>query len=217
MQKIWQIWLWVVLVLCVTVPYLSVQGRDRTRTQRPAAKVFTTAEMVYQLSPFDLVAVSVYGQEDLQCEQLISDKGVLSMPLLGAVPVGGLTVAEAESLVARMLVQQEYLRNPVVNISIREFAPKIVTVLGEVEKPGAVAIPPGRNGIPLLVAVAGAGGFTGTAKLSQVCVTRASRDASTHQKDILDAGKLVNSIESGHSTSVIVHPDDIVFVPKRVF
>jgi polysaccharide export outer membrane protein len=152
----------------------------------------------------------------LECEQRISDKGILSMPLLGGIVVGNFTVSEAEDLVERAFVQQQYLRKPVVSISIKEFAPKIVTILGEVEKPGAIAIPPGRNGIPLLVAVAGAGGFTGTAKLTQVRVTRASRGASA-KVEVVNAGKLLDSIEAGQSASIVVHPDDIIFIPRRVF
>lgn len=203
------------VVFFFVVPWIFVQGADRI--SRPAARVHQAPEVVYRLSPFDLVKVSVYGEDDLGCVQRISDKGVLSMPLLGGVAVGNYTVSEAEDLVERAFVKQQYLRNPVVSISIEEFAPKIVTILGEVEKPGPVAIPPGRNGIPLLVAVAGAGGFTGTAKLTQVRVTRASRGASAKQVEIVNAGKLIDSIEAGKSVSIVVHPDDIIFIPRRVF
>ena len=206
----------VVLGCCLVVPWGHVQGASRTF--RSTAKVSRPApEVVYRLSPFDLVQVSVYGQDDLECEQRISDKGILSMPLVGGIVVGGYTVSEAEDLIELAFVQQQYLRNPVISISIKEFAPKVVTILGEVEKPGAVAIPPGQNGIPLLVAIAGAGGFTGTAKLSQVQVTRASRGASGRQMDIINAGKLLDSIQAGQSALIAVHPDDIVFVPRRVF
>ena len=207
-----------VLAFVCVVPLASIRGDNRTRTSyRSASKVHQAPEVVYRLSPFDLVKVSVYGQDDLECEQRISDKGILSMPLLGGVLVGNSTVSEAEDLVEQMFVQQQYLRNPVVSISIQEFAPKMVTILGEVEKPGAIAIPPGQNGIPLLVAVAGAGGFTGTAKLTQVRVTRASRGASAKQVEIVNAGKLLDSIEAGKITSIVVHPDDIIFIPRRVF
>jgi protein involved in polysaccharide export with SLBB domain len=209
-------WLLPVLVLACVIPLDVILGAGRTRT-RSTQKVYQAPEVVYKLSPFDLVRVSVYGQDDLACEQRISDKGILSMPLLGGILVGNSTVSEAEDLVEQVFVQQQYLRNPVVSISIQEFAPKMVTILGEVEQPGAVAIPPGQNGIPLLVAVAGAGGFTGTAKLTQVRVTRASRGAAEQQIDLVNAGKLLDSIETGQSRSIVVHPDDIVFVPKRVF
>jgi len=209
-------WLWPVLMLACVIPLDVIWGAGRTRT-RSTQKVYQAPEVVYKLSPFDLVRVTVYGQDDLACEQRISDKGILSMPLLGGILVGNSTVSEAEDLVEQVFVQQQYLRNPVVSISIQEFAPKMVTILGEVEQPGAIAIPPGQNGVPLLVAVAGAGGFTGTAKLTQVRVTRASRGAVGQQIDIVNAGKLLDSIETGQSRSIVVHPDDIVFVPKRVF
>ena len=209
-------WLLPVLVLACVIPLDVILGAGRTRTRSPQ-KVYQAPEVVYKLSPFDLVRVTVYGEDDLACEQRISDKGILSMPLLGGILVGNSTVSEAEDLVEQVFVQQQYLRNPVVSISIQEFAPKMVTILGEVEQPGAIAIPPGQNGVPLLVAVAGAGGFTGTAKLTQVRVTRASRGAAAQQIDIVNAGKLLDSIETGQSRSIVVHPDDIVFVPKRVF
>lgn len=209
-------WLLPVLVLACVIPLDVILGAGRTRT-RSTQKVYQAPPVVYKLSPFDLVKVSVYGQDDLACEQRISDKGILSMPLLGGILVGNSTVSEAEDLVEQVFVQQQYLRNPVVSISIQEFAPKMVTILGEVEQPGAIAIPPGQNGVPLLVAVAGAGGFTGTAKLTQVRVTRASRGAVPQQIDIVNAGKLLDSIETGQSRSMVVHPDDIIFVPKRVF
>ncbi|MBT4756994.1 MAG: hypothetical protein HOO08_01220 [Opitutae bacterium] len=209
-------WLLPVLVLACVIPLDVILGAGRTRTRSPQ-KVYQAPEVVYKLSPFDLVRVTVYGEDDLACEQRISDKGILSMPLLGGILVGNSTVSEAEDLVEQVFVQQQYLRNPVVSISIQEFAPKMVTILGEVEQPGAIAIPPGQNGVPLLVAVAGAGGFTGTAKLTQVRVTRASRGAAAQEIDIVNAGKLLDSIEAGQSRSMLVHPDDIVFVPKRVF
>ena len=210
-------WLLPVLALACVIPLDVILGAGRTRHFRSNEKVYQAPQVVYKLSPFDLVKVSVYGQDDLACEQRISDKGILSMPLLGGILVGNSTVSEAEDLVEQVFVQQQYLRNPVVSISIQEFAPKMVTILGEVEQPGAIAIPPGQNGVPLLVAVAGAGGFTGTAKLTQVRVTRASRGAVPQQIDIVNAGKLLDSIETGQSRSMVVHPDDIVFVPKRVF
>ena len=149
-------WLLPVLVLACVIPLDVILGAGRTRT-RSTQKVYQAPQVVYKLSPFDLVKVSVYGQDDLACEQRISDKGILSMPLLGGILVGNSTVSEAEDLVEQVFVQQQYLRNPVVSISIQEFAPKMVTILGEVEQPGAIAIPPGQNGVPLLVAVAGAG------------------------------------------------------------
>lgn len=178
-----------------------------------------SSNMVYKLSPFDLVLVSVYGQEDLHSEQRISDQGHLLIPLLGEVPVGGRTVSEAAKSIEDSFVEEGYLRYPVVTISIKDFAPKVVTVLGEVENPGSVEIPPGRNGIPVQIAIAGAGGFTGTAKISEVRVSSGNVEGSdAAQSKVVDISKLLDSKrELKKDDLFIVYPDDIIFVPRRIF
>ena len=77
-------------------------------------------------------------------------------------------------MITREFINQEFLRKPVVTITIEEFAPKFLTVLGEVNRPGKIDIQAGANGIPIQVAVAQAGGFKNTAKTTEVTVRRAS-------------------------------------------
>ncbi|RPG86331.1 MAG: polysaccharide export protein EpsE, partial [Coraliomargarita sp. TMED73] len=52
-----------------------------------------TLSTAYLLSPVDKLTISVYGQPDLQSEQRISDAGTVSIPLLGEIIIGGLTVS----------------------------------------------------------------------------------------------------------------------------
>ncbi|MEM1223683.1 MAG: polysaccharide biosynthesis/export family protein [Verrucomicrobiota bacterium] len=176
-------------------------------------------DIVYRLSSFDKVSISVYGEPDLSTEQLISDNGIAFIPLLGQVSLGGLTVAEASSMIEKKFVSEEYLRKPLVTVSIEEFSPKVVTVLGEVENPGSVEIPPGKNGIPLPVAVAGAGGFSGTAKLNEIRITRTNpEDPSKPLNVVINLTKaLDSSSKSKDLESMLVFAEDIVFVPRRVF
>jgi protein involved in polysaccharide export with SLBB domain len=214
-----QVWCWgAVLAFFFVVPLILVQGADRTRTYRSETKVYRAVEVVYKLSPFDLLRVTVYGEKDLESEQRISDKGMLSVPLVGEVPVGGLTVSEAAKKIERSFVEQQYLRHPIITISIKEFAPKIVTVLGEVESPGSIEIPPGRNGIPVQIAIAGAGGFTGTAKTTEVNVTRAAAITGQRGRAVVNVDEMLKSKGSSASNSVfLVFPDDVIYVPRRVF
>jgi polysaccharide export outer membrane protein len=165
-----------------------------------------------------LLKVTVYGEKDLDSEQRISDKGMLSVPLIGEVPVGGLTVSAAAQKIERSFVEQQYLRNPIITISIKEFASKVVTVLGEVESPGSIEIPPGRNGIPVQIAIAGAGGFTGTAKTTEVNVTRAAAVAGSSGRAVVNVDKILKSKgSSAPKSGFLVYPDDVIFVPRRVF
>lgn len=204
--------LWLLVSLFCSLLVAPAMGADSV-----AGKAST--DVVYKLSPFDLVLFSVYGQEELGSEQRITDQGHLSIPLLGEVAVGGLTVSEAANLIEASFVKEEYLRRPVITISIKEFAPKVVTVLGEVEKPGSVEIPPGRNGIPVQIAIAGAGGFTGTAKITEVRVSAGSSErGGQSQSMVVNMSKLLDSkAELKEGDLFMVHPDDIIFVPRRVF
>lgn len=177
----------------------------------------TAKELIYRLAPFDKISLSVYGEPDLETEQLITDDGVAFIPLVGPLKLGGLTVSEASRLVERAFVEKEYLRRPVVTISIEEFAPKVVTVLGEVERPGNVNIPPGRNSLPIQIVIAEAGGFTGTAKSTDVKVARASTSSSGKVNDLVNVDAILNSRKRGSGKDYLVYTDDVVFVPRRVF
>jgi polysaccharide export outer membrane protein len=185
-----------------------------------AAELEPADYAVYLLSPFDKITISVYGQEDLKSEQRISDQGAVSMPLLGNLTIGGLPVFEAQKLIEVALVEQRYLVKPVVTISIDQFSPKFITVLGEVDRPGSIEIPQGRNGLPIQIAIAEAGGFTGAAHTSEVSVTRDNADGGGDvEKSIkVDVSSILRSAKAGETKDFFLSlPDDIIFVPRRLF
>ena len=175
---------------------------------------------LYLLSSFDMVSISVYGQQDLSSSQRISDEGAVSVPLLGDILVAGNTVSQAQKLIEKAFIEQLYLANPVVTISIDEFSPKVVTVLGEVEKPGSIEIPPGRNSLPIQVLIAEAGGFSGAAQKTEVHVNRESfqEDAFKKKTIIVDISAMLEMSGDDLINNVFfVQPEDIVFVPRRLF
>ena len=175
-----------------------------------------TLSTAYLLSPVDKLTISVYGQPDLQSEQRISDAGTVSIPLLGEIIIGGLTVSETQRKIEAALISERYLVRPVVTISIEEFSPKVVTVLGEVESPGSIKIPDGRNGLSVQVAIAEAGGFTGAANKNEVQLQRAVKnDQSIKEKSItVNVNEL---LLSKSIKTIIVRPGDIIYVQRRLF
>jgi len=183
-----------------------------------AGKADSSQSSVYLLSPVDKLVISVYGQLDLTSEQRISDNGTVSIPLLGETSIGGLTVSKAQKLIEVAFIEQRFLVSPVVTINIEAFSPKIVTVLGEVEKPGSIAIPEGRNGLPIQVAIAEAGGFTGAAQKGEIQLRRASTPGSNGagKFEVVDVSRLLDS-KSKRNESIIASPDDVIFVPRRLF
>ncbi|KQT34464.1 SLBB domain-containing protein [Methylophilus sp. Leaf414] len=99
--------------------------------------VFSTfAHADYTLGAGDYVRVIVYGDADLTRETRVSEDGVLTMPLIGEVKVGGLTTIESEKRISEQLKRGGFIANPQVSVLILEFMSKSVSVLGGVLKPG---------------------------------------------------------------------------------
>ena len=172
----------------------------------------------YLLSPVDMLTVSVYGQPDLDSQQRISDAGKVSIPLLGEVSIGGLTVSAAQKKIEADFISEQFLVRPIVTISIIEFSPKVVTVLGEVERPGSIKIPAGSNSLSIQVAIAEAGGFTGAAQKTEVQIQRASTVSQLESPEtlIVNVSELLQVSDSPKKLT-LAGPDDIIFVPRRLF
>ncbi|TXI45813.1 SLBB domain-containing protein [Methylophilus sp.] len=94
----------------------------------------------YTLGAGDYVRVIVYGDADLTRETRVSEDGVLTMPLIGEVKVGGLTTIESEKRIAEQLKRGGFIANPQVSLLVLEFMSKTVSVLGGVLKPGRYPI-----------------------------------------------------------------------------
>lgn len=111
------------------------------------------AEEPERLSIGDKVTVQVFGQGDLSGDFVIDGAGMVQMPLVGRIPVAGLTAPQAESRIRDGLMDG-FVRGAVVSLRIAELKP--VYIMGEVRSPGSY---PFRHGLNVLSAVALAGGY----------------------------------------------------------
>lgn len=150
----------------------------------------------YELGSGDEIRVIVYGEEDLSGEFELDGSGVVGMPLIGPVAIGGRDVAEAERLIAEKLADG-YLVNPRVSIEVLNYRP--FYILGEVKKPGSY---PYVNGMTVLNAIALASGFTYRAAEKKIVITR-KVDGVEKKIDVSD--------------TTLVMPGDIIRVPERFF
>jgi polysaccharide export outer membrane protein len=103
-----------------------------------------------------VLEVTVFGNDDLSRNTTIQTSGVIALPLLGEVEVGGLTLAEVQRKLATLLAR-DYLVNPQVEVKVKEYQSQFVSVVGEVNNPGRKPLRGRTRLIDLLVE---AGGFT---------------------------------------------------------
>jgi polysaccharide export outer membrane protein len=107
------------------------------------------------LGPSDVVKISVYGNPDLALETRISQDGTISFPLLGQVEIGGLSVAAAETRLAGLLTRGGFVRKPQVNILVTSPQSQMVSVLGQVNKPGRYPVDGGQGLVDILALAGG--------------------------------------------------------------
>jgi protein involved in polysaccharide export with SLBB domain len=108
----------------------------------------------FVLGPGDRLEVAVLGETELPAPVRVDESGAILAPLLGAVEVGGLTIAAATARLREAYVARGMLRDPQVSISLSEGRPYFVG--GDVREPGAF---PSRPMMTVEEAVALAGGY----------------------------------------------------------
>ena len=127
-----------------------------TPTTDPAILYPANRDIV--LEQGDLLAVHVYGATDYQPEARVSLDGTVQLPLIGNLHVDGLTLPQAESLIAERLSAAGMYRSPQVSIQLAEAPNQAVTISGEMH--GVVPVT-GRK--RLFDVLAAAGGLPPTA------------------------------------------------------
>ena len=106
------------------------------------------------------------------------------------------------------LIYQKILQDPAVIVTVKEYRSKRITVLGQVQDPGAFPLTPGLS---LLEAISLAGGFSAIAKTDQVRLTRKNKkEARTYIVD-------VEAIFDGHAPNVPLQAGDAIYVGERIF
>ena len=94
-------------------------------------------------------------------EARVSEAGTIGFPLIGVVPVSGLTLAGVERKITQMLKDGGFVLNPQVNVLLTLSVGNQVAVLGEVNKPGRYPIEGAGGHVSGMLATAGGISATG--------------------------------------------------------
>lgn len=108
----------------------------------------------------DLITVRLYQSPDYAPTVRVGLDGSIQLPLIGTVQVEGLTVHQAQALIAQKLVNAGMYRDPQVTIQITESPNQIATVTGEIH--GIVPILGERRLFDVLAAAGAGGGGLGS-------------------------------------------------------
>ena len=176
----------------------------------PGAVRIEPVEEDYPIGSQDLIEVQVFGLQDLKREVRVNGKGMIGLPLIGAVRSAGLTTTEAEAMIGG-LYRKGYLQEPEVSVFVKEFTRQRFTVEGGIAKPGMYPL---KGPTTLMQGLALAGGQGGLTDFKDVTLFRTEDGERRATK--LD----VEKIRTAEAPDPLLQPDDLIVVarsPTRVF
>ena len=159
------------------------------------------------LGPGDMIRVTVFRNPDLLTEARVSERGAVIFPLVGEVPVAGLTPAQAGARIAEKLRAGKFVVNPEVTVAIAQVNSRQVSVLGNVNKPGRYPLDSTTAKMTDLLALAGGISPTGADTVTII----STQNGKTTQAEV-DLPAMIRSADLGKN--VELQPGDTIFVNR---
>ena len=167
----------------------------------------------YRVSARDLVQFQVYEEPDTLVIQRVTTSGSISIPMLGLVKVADRTLLEIAESTEKAYTERGYFIHPQVLVTVQAYASRSVSVLGQVNHPEQIALPIEAAHIGIMQAITLAEGFTRLARSDQIRVMRTV--GGREEQHVVNIDNYLAS--KGAEADFQLEPDDIVFVPERVF
>jgi polysaccharide biosynthesis/export protein len=185
-------------LLLFTVLIGTVPAQDEPKKAVPVADEH---DKTYILKPFDVINLSVFQEADLSTDSQLSVSGDATLPLLGTVQIGGMTVQDATAKITQ-LYEADYLISPKVSVTLKSIAAESVTIMGAVNQPKELAIPR-DSPLDLVSALASVGNFLPNADKANIKVKRGESSTTYNFEDLTKPG----------ASQVILQHGDRVDVP----
>jgi polysaccharide export outer membrane protein len=168
----------------------------------------------YEIGPYDVLLITVWGQEDISGKYTVEQDGSFTFPLLGRVSTRGLTLRAFELQLSRQLAEGLF-KDPQVTASVLEYHSRRVFVVGEVRQPGTHVL----SGDMSVIEVLARAGSTTTNAADHLLVVRSAHAGSPVLPNQPQATEVIrvelSDIEGGElSKNVSLQNGDTVFVPR---
>jgi polysaccharide export outer membrane protein len=179
----------------------------------------------YQVGPEDLLEVQVFGQDNLNRQVRVNGQGMISLPLVGEVQVAGLSPQKLEKRLADAY-GSEFLRNPQMTVTVKEYRHQRVAVTGAVDKPGQYEMIGPRTLLEMLALAGGLqdkpGGKAGDVvhvirrqsapELTHLLKTSGSGSFSSHAETlVIDLRRLLQ--EGAVDLNIPIRHGDVIYAP----
>lgn len=176
----------------------------------PPTNVFPE-ESAYTLGAGDTVQLNIFNIPEYSGTYQVLVDGTLNLPLIGSVPVEGLTLPQSSELISQRYA--DLIRRPIVTLSLAEPRPLEVAIAGEINRPGTYTLTTdsGRKFPKVSEMIQQAGGITRSADVRNIQVRRSYQNGTqVFQVDLMEL------IQSGELRQDLTLRDgDTIFIPTQ--
>jgi len=179
-----------------------------------------SSEDRYRIGPGDILDIRVFNKPQFSRDSVrVDGRGMIRMPLIaGEIQAACRTEQElADEITTRY---DEYLRNPQVDVFIRDYQSQPVAVLGAVRAPSRFQL---QRRVHLLELLSYVGGPTETAgrtiqvvhtAVPSACETRGTTKPEETETSVLDNYKLSETLKGEEAANPFVRPGDVVNITE---
>lgn len=173
-----------------------------------------TANPLVQIEVGDQVKVDVFGNPELAGLADVADDGSIRLPLVGSIPVRGLSLTEAGRKIEAALKSGQFLVDPHVTVSIAQAFRQFVTVMGEVGTQGRYPI---QAHSTVLDVIALAGGVSAKGADSVYILRKDAAGVLQRTEVKLDMRDIVTAGNASAAALQVLQGGDSILVPKGTF
>lgn len=173
----------------------------------------------YKVCAGDVLAVSVYDEPNLaQPDIIVRPDGYITIDPIGEVFVEGYDITEITRILEGKF--KDYLNEPKISLSIKEFNPASIYIFGAVQKPGTyqqitqtskyygdTKNPSVKTDLTIANVISNAGGISIDADLANIKITGVNK-----KERVVDLWKFIK--DGDISQNIKLKSGDVIFVPK---
>lgn len=196
---------------------LEIQKADRlsiaVSSKNPELAIpFNTGIGSYQVTNQANVEAGLNTATTIESGYLVNPDGTIDFPILGKIKVEGLNIEQIRETIAKKLIDQKYISDPIVKVELRNLK---INVTGEVLRVGMINATEGN--INLLEALSRAGGITRNGAADRITVIREENGVRTLMLNNIESKDIFNSpaYQLKQNDIVYVAPKDAVFTQSQ--
>lgn len=144
----------------------------------------------YKVESPDVLSIRVWHEQDFSGVYSVHPDGKITLPLIGDVQAGGKTPNEIEKTLREALAN--YVKNPLVTVTVQDVLSKRYYMDGEVNRPGEYAL---VSPTTVLEAISKAGGLAGFANPKKIYVLRGDQRLKFNYKEVIHGKNLEQNIQ----------------------